>query len=91
MSANPIPPGGEPPPVDPRYVAAVKRQQAEKAQRTARRRPILRLVWVNPEEPAAYHAKLAARKAEAARAEEVSRRSEISDILGYGARGWARL
>lgn len=32
-------------PVDPRYVAAVKKQQAERKALTARKRPILRLVW----------------------------------------------
>lgn len=40
----------EPPPVDPRYAEALRRQKDERKQMTQRRRPILRLVWNRDEQ-----------------------------------------
>lgn len=40
----------EPPPVDPRYTEALRRQKDERKQMAQRRRPILRLVWNRDEQ-----------------------------------------
>lgn len=43
----------EPPPVDPRYAEALRRQKDERKQMAQRRRPIFRLVWNRDEQEGA--------------------------------------